>query len=496
MSEDSSALGAKIPVTEQAPQRLKRGQLGVFDIAAATMANIGAAMSFYFGFGLLIVFAGLASPLTIIAAIICVSFLGNTLSEFAKIIPSTGGFISFVGRTFGGRAGVTTALLAGAGYTVAMASVTTIVGGFFQILLQYYNVKGLENVPWIVWTLLFLAVAVYMMVRGVKVSTKVAGFFFVFEMTVMVIISLVALIRFHAHINLEPFNPKNITSGMSGLAAGFPYAVYLFIGWENSAALAEETENPRKNIPKAVAASIAIMGVSYLLFAFSTIVGFKQNLTSLTYSADNSVPFLDMAHAAVGGLVIFGYLAGMTSTLACLIAGTNSQARLIFNAGREGLLPRAIGKVHEERRTPVNALVVFLSIGLAVIGVWGLLHLLGGHANSGHMSSLVFFGESSTFGTILVLLVYLLGNLALPVFYKRHVPDKFNAFRHGVLPILGALTILIPLYYLIFKAVGQPWNWFPYAALGVVVVAVIYSFFLVARDPGVADRVGSIIADE
>jgi len=84
-------------------ERLRQGVLGTLDIAAATMANIGPAMSFYFGFGFLAYTAGLASPLTIILAGIAILFLGNTLSEFTKVIPSTGGFITFVGKTLGAR---------------------------------------------------------------------------------------------------------------------------------------------------------------------------------------------------------------------------------------------------------------------------------------------------------------------------------------------------------------------------------------------------------
>ena len=166
------------------------------------MANIGPAMSFYFGFGYLAYTAGLASPLTIILAGVAILFLGNTLSEFCKVLPSTGGFISFIGKTFGGRTAVTTALMTGAGYIAAMASVVAIVGGFFQIILKNYNVSGLENVPWIIWTLVFLAFAVFMMIRGVSISTRIAGIFFAFEMLVLIVVSVVALIKFHGSITL------------------------------------------------------------------------------------------------------------------------------------------------------------------------------------------------------------------------------------------------------------------------------------------------------
>ena len=160
----SDSLGAKLPAVAGEHERLRQGVLGTLDIAAATMANIGPAMSFYFGLrnshAACAKTAGLASPLTIILAGIAILFLGNTLSEFTKVIPSTGGFITFVGKTLGARTGVTTALLTGAGYMAAMASVIAISGGFFQIILKNYNVGGLENVPWIIWTLVFLAFAV------------------------------------------------------------------------------------------------------------------------------------------------------------------------------------------------------------------------------------------------------------------------------------------------------------------------------------------------
>ncbi len=488
----SDFLGSKSPEVGE-HQRLRQGVLGILDISAATMANIGPAMSFYFGFGFLAYTAGLASPLTIIAAGIAIAFLGNTLSEFTKVMPSTGGFITFIGKAFGARAGVTTAILTGAGYIAAMASVIAIVGGFFQMLLQNYHVKGLESVPWIIWVVLFLAFAAFMMVRGISISTKLAGFFFAFEMVVMILVSVITLVKYHGHINFAPFEPKNITGGFKGLAEGFPLAIYLFIGWENSAALAEETDNPRKNVPKAVFTSIVIMVTAYTFFAFSTVVGFTGNVSKLTAAP---IPFLTVATKVNAVLLFFAFLAGMTSTLGALIAGTNSQARLIFNAGREGLLPAFMGKVHSTRRTPMNALFTYLGLGMAIIAIWGLGHIMGGHVQSANMSALTMFVESSTFGTILVLLVYGLSNIALPFYYKKYHPEMFNSFRHGVLPALGTVAILIPLYYLAKPGQPAPYNWYPYLALGVLILALVYASVLVARDPGLGDRVGSIVADE
>ena len=222
------------------------------------MANIGPAYSFYFGFAGIVIAAGLASPLVVLVAAVAIALLGNTLSQFSRAHPSTGGFITFVGKTFGGTSAVTTALVCGAGYIIAISSVLVISGGFLSIMIQFYTGT---NIPWIIFSAIFTAGAMFMMFRGVAVSTKLAGFFFAFELLVLLVVSIAVLIKNGGHLSSVPFQPSHLTNHFSGLALAFPLAIYLFIGWENSAALAEETTNPRRNVPRAVFLSIALMAV-------------------------------------------------------------------------------------------------------------------------------------------------------------------------------------------------------------------------------------------
>src|ERR1700691_5245403 len=483
---------ARVPFTEtkapESAERLHKGALGLVDISASTMANIGPAYSFYFGFAGIVLAAGIASPLVIVVAIVAIALLGNTLAQFSRAQPSTGGFITFVGKTFGGTSAVTTALLCGAGYIIAISSVLAVSGGFLSITLHYYFGW---NVPWIILSVLLTGGAVVMMLRGVGVSTKLAGFFFGFEMLGPVVGSVGALIQNRGHLSVTPFEPGHITNGFSGLAAGFPLAVYLFIGWENSAALAEETGNPRRNVPRAVFLSVALMIVGYILYAYATATGFAYNVTALGSAA---IPFINVSHDVASWLALLAYIAGMTSTLGVLIAAANSQSRLIFNAGREGLLPRWLGRVHPTRRTPMNAIYAFVALAGGIILVWVLGHVIGGH--TGSMDPLNFFFESSTMGTILVLVVYFLANLALPFYYRRYRPAEFSAVKHLVLPVLGMAAIAVPVYYLCKPGQPNPYNWFPYAALGIVIVSVIYAAALTRRDPALGGRVGSIVADE
>ena len=180
------------------------------------------------------------------------------------------------------------------------------------------------------------------------------------------------------------------------------------------------------------------MVVGYVLYAYATATGFKYNVTALSSAA---IPFINVSHNVAAWLAMFAWIAGLTSTLGVLISAVNSQARLIFNAGREGLLPRWLGKVHPTRRTPVNAIFAFIAIATVIILVWALLHLVGGAKQSGSMSALNFFVESSTMGTILVLVVYFLSNLALPFYYRKYRPQEFNVVKHAVLPVLGMIAV-------------------------------------------------------
>jgi amino acid transporter len=331
-----------------------------------------------------------------------------------------------------------------------------------------------------------------MMFRGVAVSTRLAGFFFAFELIVLFVVSIAVLIKNGGHLSGVPFQPSHVLNGFSGLGVAFPLAVYLFIGWENSAALAEETTNPRHNVPRAVFLSIALMAFTYLLLAYATVTGFHYSASALTAPL---IPFISVAHSVAASLAFIAYLAGLTSTLGVLIAAVNSQCRLIFNAGREGLLPRWIGRVHPVRRTPVNAIIAFVGIASAITLGWALGHWIGGTGNS--LSALTFFFESSTMGTILILFVYAAANVALPFYYRKYRPTEFSPVKHVVLPALGIVAIGIPIYYLFNPSPPiQPYDWFPWVGLGLIVASIIYSIWLVRRDPGLGDRVGSIIADE
>jgi hypothetical protein len=120
-------------------EQLKAGQLGMIDVTASTVANIGPGIDFYFVFGVIAVTAGIAAPLTILAAGVAVALLALTVAEFTKAEPSAGSFITYVETSLGARAGVVVAVLVAVGYTVAIAGVFTMSGGMVSLTLAHYT---------------------------------------------------------------------------------------------------------------------------------------------------------------------------------------------------------------------------------------------------------------------------------------------------------------------------------------------------------------------
>jgi amino acid transporter len=188
-----------------------------------------------------------------------------------------------------------------------------------------------------------------------------------------------------------------------------------------------------------------------------------------------------MADHYFGGAAVLAWLAGTVSVLATLVSGTNSQARMLFDGGRTGLLPAWLGRLRPRADTPVNALLVMAGAGLGIIGVWWVSHLMSG--DTGSMNPVGLYAECSTMGTIVILFVYLLTALSLPIFMWRHHRDSFSPFRHMAIPLLGSLTLLVPFVELCKPGQPAPYSEFPFIALAIVAIAVVYAAIVVHVRP-------------
>jgi amino acid transporter len=463
--------------------RLRQRVLGPFDIASSTMANIGPAMSFYFAFSFIAFTAGIASPLTFIAAAIAIGFLGYTMTQFSRVLPTAGSYVAYVGKAWGPTLAIASAIVIMVGFLFAILGAIAVSGWFTADMIHHY-IHGFPTSTWPWLTIAFFAMGAYLMYNGIKISTRWIGAFFAFEFVVIILVSVIAIIHNAGHLSLAPFNPHYLSSGFKGLGYGFPLAMFCFLGWENSVALAEETANPRRNIPRALLVSVLLMVGTFVLMAYATVEGFHQNLTNLTNA---QIPFITVAQDVLVGAAFFAYLAGITSTVSCWMAAANSQTRILFNAGREGLLPKWFGHVSPKHKTPAHATMGFLALAFVLVFAWCWWR---------HETPLQMFAETSTLGTIMIIAVYFVFLISLPRFYLRYYRDQFNALKHLVIPVLGMAAIAFPMWQLIKPGQPSPYSWFPYFTLAVIVIGLVYAFVMNSRDKTLGDKVGSIVADE
>jgi amino acid transporter len=456
-------------------ERLAKNELGLPEIVASTLANIAPAVSFYFGFGVIVAGAGVAAPLTIVLAMVAILFLGNTLAEFSKLHPSTGSFVTFIGLGFGPAAGAAAAVFTIIGYCVGAAAIVVEAGGWAHDTLKLY--AGL-NIPWQILAAASVAICGALAVQGVKISTLWASIFFYFEAGLLAVASAAMLIVNRHTLTLAPFSPANLSGGLAGMGLGFPLAVYFFVGWENSATLAEETRQPRRSIPRALFLATLAIGLVYIFMAYSVEIAFHTNAHAL---AAAPVPFVDAIRLAAPALLILAYIAGITSIFSCLLGLTNSQARILFSSGRENLLPALFGRLHKQHRTPHIAIWVYISSALLIALAFGWT-----------LDPVITFGYTATLGTIPVIFVYMIANVALPVYVLRHHRAAFHPIRHAALPMIAVLITLLPIWGLVQPGQPYPFNIFPALTLALLILALLYGL-LISRRPL---SIGSYIADD
>ncbi len=100
-------------------------------------------------------------------------------------------------------------------------------------------------------------------------------------------------------------------------------------------------------------------------------------------------------------------------------------------------------------------------------------------------------GVIGTLGTIPVAVVYLVLNLAVPVYFVRHERSVFSVWKHLIVPVMGCLFLILPLWGLIQPGQPAPFNLFPGIVLGVLILALVYG---VIRQRQIPDLVSAWVA--
>jgi amino acid transporter len=466
------------PVTSD--NQLKRNALGLPSAMAISLAFISPTIGVIFISSLIAGKAGLSSPFVFIIGTLGIALMASTLAQFTRRITSAGTFYKFICQSFG----TSTAFIAGMvlllAYTLQSPLNTNLFGGFVsQALASDFGV----HIAW--WILMiFIVVAVGALAwYSVHTSMRFDLAFVIAEVTIAGILLLLIIFKGGNHGQVPTsFLPTHSPTGFGGLGEAFVFIVLAFFGFESSTTVAEETRNPRRNLPIALVGSVVLTGLWFTFAMYAIIVGYGS--AHIPEIASATAPLHDLAVRYIGhwyGIMVD--LAAISAIIAVLLAIHTANFRVLYALGRDGALPRALGRTHVKYKTPHVAIIVYsiftLVIGLAAGFGWGPIPSFG---DLGYLSSLA------------ILPVYIGANIALPFFIYKRYREEFSVLVHVVFPVVSSAIFLIAIYLSVHPyPATAPTNIFPWVLVAFIIAAIITAWVLRRRGSPVLEKLGSVL---
>lgn len=423
---------------------------------------------------------GAAIPLCYVIGFVVSILVANQFSEMAKELPASGAFYTFVAQGLGPRLGFITGWLTLISYGIVSPFAFVIFGASLQdLMLRWTGV----NISWIFWFVLGTGIVFALCYLGIRQSLQVDLTFIAFEMGVCLLLAIIVLVQVtgKGQLTAAPFKLSSIPAG-GGLFLGIVLSILSFLGFEAAATLGEETKNPRKNIPIAVFGSVITVGLFYVIMSYIAVIGYGVN--NMAQYATDAAPFDTIGRQYMGNIFVSLIdIAGIISLYALGVAITNGASRIIFAIGREGLFPTWFGKTHPTRKTPVNAVVALCIITLVVgIGLGLLLTPIGA------------YGFLGTLDTLAVLVIYALVNLACFRFFWVKRRERFNWFRHAVIPLISTASLIAVFFGTVYPPGAPPLNYTPYIVILWIIIGVGVLLYLLRTRPDEVSRAGSVLA--
>ncbi len=464
--------------TAQTTETLKRGQLGLFGVIMPGVAQIAPAFNLFFTTGLMVAYAGASAPLIFLISMVGMVATASSLAQFAGVYPSAGSFITYITRSIGTRVAVAIGVITILGYIIAFGGIYIFVGSYIvQNVFGDPHIWGITQLT----TIVYGALVVAPVVVGLKFGVRITVVLYVFEVLLLLAMSLTILIRGGASgLSTTPFGWP--TGHTSDILLAFSLAVLAFGGFEAAAPLAEETRNPRRTVPLAVIGAVVISGVIYVLGSYALVTAFGVGHAG-SLAADPN-PFHTAAKAFipfVAPLITWIFLSSVTSSY---VAANTQTSRVIFAGARGGLWAKALASVTPRFRTPAVAAVAFVAPSI-VIGVVATAFTSPGSAS----------GFLGTYGILGLIIMYLMANVALVVewakFRARGI--RKNPWLWVVVPVIGVAVLAIPIWGDLRPGQSSPYNILPWLTLGLIALGVIYALVLGVLRPGTLKRAPALL---
>lgn len=433
------AFGATSPL-----DGLDRRSVGFADVLAQSVSAVAPSAA---ATTVVVLVAGVSVPAVVISILIAglLSLLvARTICQFARRLASSGSIYTYTAQGLGPTAGLAAgaAILVGYGVVAMFA----LFGGAYYLtfLLQ----AAWPSLPSAVATLVSLVgevlVLAVVLVRGIRVSTRVA---LVVEAISVVIISALLVVLL---VRIGPISPGILFPlgdvSLGAIAAGAVIAMTAFVGFESAATLGVEARTPLRTVPRAIVWTVILSLALYALAAVTQVAGFASLGRDLSSS---SSPVNELAVAfGLGGWGTLADVGIAASFLACAIASTTALSRVLFTMGREGVVPAALGRTHRRFGTPIGA----IAVSVPVITLVPLIAVAAGADLWGAMQATIAIAAAG------YIVAYVLVCVAAPFFLRRIGELTIGAAATAGVSALALAGALVA-YFVVEGLSGNPGVW-------------------------------------
>ncbi|MFN6089007.1 MAG: ethanolamine permease [Cyclobacteriaceae bacterium] len=366
-------------------------------------------------------------------------------TELACAIPKSGGAFDYANRAFGKDVGFITGMAQNIEFIFAPPAIAFSIGSYGNIFFPDISV--------LLFSILAYFIFVALNVSGVKVAAT-------FEL-VITILAVMGLL-FFAGLTVPKFQLSHLQQnafpfGYAGVLAAIPFAIWFFLGIEGVANLAEEAIDPKRTILVGFGSAIATLVILCIVTFVSSIgvagweaIVFKSNGTI----SDSPLP-LALAQVVDANSVSFKFLlvVGLFGLIASFHGLMLAAGRSTYEFGRVGYAPAFLGKVHRKFKTPANALLVNMGLGI--------LALLTG--KTGEIITIAVFGA---------LTLYIIAMLSL-IKLRTKEPHLVRPFRVPLYPIFPFVALAIASFSFVAMAIFN----LKLAGLYFLIIGVSYGIF-------------------
>jgi len=303
-----------------------------------------------------------------------------SIAEMSPALPHTGGAYSFARTAMGPWGGFITGLAENIEYVVTPAVIIFFAGSYLSSIFG----TGPDFAP--VWWVLGYIVFVGLNMLGVELSFRVSVLVTVLALTVLCIFYVSAIPHFDfsrwalnigvgadgSGVELPEGNGPFLPFGLKGILAALPFAVWLFLAIEELPLAAEETHDPKRDMPKGLLYGIATLLVSAFLVLFLNsgidVRAVDGSASGAFYLGSSGEPILDGFRAIYGGsaakLLSLIAVVGLIASFHTIIFAFGRQ---IYSLSRAGYFPHWLSVTHGRHKVPHVALITGAVMGFVLM---------------------------------------------------------------------------------------------------------------------------------